>query len=575
MYVYKRLFILVLLGLIIFISGCNQNLTIDQSELVAIVGDSLTLEVQGAKPDQLDWSSSDTTVATVDQQGKVIAVGPGSAVITVTAGEETAVCNIAVSEPDYVIQLIPDTISLEPSTTAQIQLEMEPVTGYETILWESDSTSIANVDQTGKVTGVAPGLATVSVSVGSKKASCQISVFGITPRSLVLKKGETRQLQFAPLSEGESVVWTSSEPDVVSIDQTGNVSAVGQGEASITARMGDKYYTCQVRVQPPDLLQNVKELAIMVDADTPSISPDGSMYVTRSLGMWVATATLSDFEGNDYPLPGSGASPASWRGKRLVYHNLEIRPDDEGNVSTVLEDAIYLYNTQGRTYTKIPVQLFDSPTRGQPVLSDENTISVIFHNGLWRYDLDQQSWTHASEFQAEIMGNWDWPAIVWSPDYSKAVWLEGSRDSEFISMTLLDTETGSRKVIYQQHNIELTPEAIMSKLQPIIHIAWADDGRKLAVTGGSEDNILILTSEGEVMETLEKDDYISSLTWVPGQDKITYAAINSFFVMDITKDKVWESDADIFHHTWLEDGHLASLSETKIIIYEIDWQQLK
>ena len=82
------------------------GVTLNKTTLPLTVGDTETLTATVAPTDAsnkaVTWKSSKESVATVDADGKVTAVGAGTATITVTttAGEKTATCKVTVTEPD-------------------------------------------------------------------------------------------------------------------------------------------------------------------------------------------------------------------------------------------------------------------------------------------------------------------------------------------------------------------------------------------------------------------------------------------------------------------------------------------
>ena len=83
------------------IAPMTTKITLSSAQENIYVGDSLTLKATVEPTDSLDavtWSSSDNTVATVDANGKVTAIGAGKATITATAGNQTATCEVTVYE---------------------------------------------------------------------------------------------------------------------------------------------------------------------------------------------------------------------------------------------------------------------------------------------------------------------------------------------------------------------------------------------------------------------------------------------------------------------------------------------
>lgn len=133
---------------------------------------------------ELTWSSSDETVATVDQAGLVSALAPGTATITAAAGGGQSVsCTVTcawgeagAAEPQE--QQAPTGPALSASSMtlsgegASKQLK---VTGTEsTVTWTSDAPEVASVGQDGTVTAAGKGVATVTAEVDGQTLSCDI-----------------------------------------------------------------------------------------------------------------------------------------------------------------------------------------------------------------------------------------------------------------------------------------------------------------------------------------------------------------------------------------------------------------
>ena len=127
--------------------------------------------------------------------------------------------------------------------------------------WSSDKTSVATVDATGNVTAVAAGEATITAKAGDKTATCTVTVTAATvavtsvaldKTELVLIVGDAAvQLKATVLPEDatdKTVTWSSDKTSVATVDATGNVTAVAAGEATITAKAGDKTATCKITV---------------------------------------------------------------------------------------------------------------------------------------------------------------------------------------------------------------------------------------------------------------------------------------------------------------------------------------
>lgn len=136
------------------------------------------------------------------------------------------------------------------------------------ITWSSGNTAIASVNETGLVTALSPGTTTVVVTAedGGFRAECNViinarpvPVTGVTlnEATLGLTVGETETLTATVTPEdatNNEITWTSSKPEVATVDEDGKVTAVAEGTATITVTTddGDKTATCEVTVTAGD-----------------------------------------------------------------------------------------------------------------------------------------------------------------------------------------------------------------------------------------------------------------------------------------------------------------------------------
>lgn len=166
--------------------------------------------------------------------------------------KDVAVEKVTISETSLAIKT-----GEEATLTATVLPENATNT---TLVWASGNPSVASVAD-GVVRGLAEGTSTITVSTedGSKSASCLVSVsdyhaesVSITPDGdSNLKKGESLQLSATVLPDNavnKNVVWSSSTPEVASVDQTGKVTALSGGETTITVSTVDGNKTASVKV---------------------------------------------------------------------------------------------------------------------------------------------------------------------------------------------------------------------------------------------------------------------------------------------------------------------------------------
>ena len=154
------------------------------------LGETLQLSVEALDENgqavagvEFSWESSNTSVATVDATGLVTAVAEGTATITASAGDVQATVEITVvsaMQPVVSVEVSPSAETIAIGTTRQLSAEAfdengQAVAGAE-FSWESNNTSVATVDASGLVTGVAEGTATITASAGSVQGRAHIAV---------------------------------------------------------------------------------------------------------------------------------------------------------------------------------------------------------------------------------------------------------------------------------------------------------------------------------------------------------------------------------------------------------------
>ena len=141
-----------------------------------------------ASDKRIKWTSSSESVATVSENGEVVAHNPGQTVVTAKAlgaKEGTVVlagCIVTVTAPPVPVELV--TISplgrtLKIGDTFQFTAEILPKNAsYKGVTWKSDDEKVATVDANGKVTAVEVGFATITVTTddGLKTAEATVSV---------------------------------------------------------------------------------------------------------------------------------------------------------------------------------------------------------------------------------------------------------------------------------------------------------------------------------------------------------------------------------------------------------------
>ena len=227
------------------------------------------------------WSSSDTSVATVSSQGLVTAVDNGNARIMARSGTASASVPVTVMQSAGSVVIEPSSATLMSfSETVQLSATVldgngQPVADAA-VTWSSSDASVATVSNQGLVTAVGNGDARITARSGTASASVPVTVMQsagsivIEPSSVSLMSlGETVQLTAVVLDGNEqpvadaAVTWSSSDTSVATVSNQGLVTAVGNGEARITARSG----TASASV-PVTVMQSDRDVLVAIYNDT-------------------------------------------------------------------------------------------------------------------------------------------------------------------------------------------------------------------------------------------------------------------------------------------------------------------
>ena len=275
------------------ISINKTSATINNGETLQLTA---TVSPSNASNKSVTWTSSNTSVATVNSNGLVTAKGRGSATITATTTDGTnlsASCAITVCQLATGISMSQTTASIVVDKTLQLTATVSPSNANNTaVSWTSSNTTIATVSSTGLVTAKAVGNATITATTadGSNlSASCQVTVTPQLATSITLNKtsatlnnGETVQLSATVTpsnASNKSVTWTSSNASVATVNSNGLVTAKGRGTASITATTADGSNlsaSCAITV-------NQLATGITLNKTTASVVVDKTLQLTATV----------------------------------------------------------------------------------------------------------------------------------------------------------------------------------------------------------------------------------------------------------------------------------------------------
>jgi len=150
------------------------------------------------------WSSSDPSIAPVDQSGLARAVAIGTATITASAAGASDGAQITVRQDVVSVAVTPRTVSLAVGDTVRLSAEARDANGNAVsegaFLWGSDRADVATVDSTGLVRALGAGEATIAATSEAVAGSATVTVASPTiPPNFVVDEATSHSLQFAGL----------------------------------------------------------------------------------------------------------------------------------------------------------------------------------------------------------------------------------------------------------------------------------------------------------------------------------------------------------------------------------------
>jgi uncharacterized protein YjdB len=298
-----------------FTASCSLSVTPAIIRVTGIRLNKRSLNIEAGKTETLvetimpfdasdkgvEWVSDNPSVAQVTQNSRVAAIAPGTATITAKTHDNgfAAACIVTVTIAKIRVtglSLNKNKLSLEIGTTETLLQTIAPYDASDTsVEWESDDTTVASVSQSGTISAIALGSATITAisTDGGYIATCSltVTVARIRPTSISLNKnalsleaGKTETLHetIRPFeADNKSVEWTSDNPGVANVSQNGLVAALALGRATITARTNDEGHTatCTVTVTAPI----IRTTGISLNKNSMSIEAGGTETLTETV----------------------------------------------------------------------------------------------------------------------------------------------------------------------------------------------------------------------------------------------------------------------------------------------------
>ena len=265
------------------------------------------------------WKSSSTAVATVDINGIVTAVAPGTSTISASIGGVTGSTTLTVNAPTISsISITPVDLTLAIGINQQFTATATYSDGSTQdlasgVTWSSSSSSVVSINGSGVATTAGAGQTTITATVGSLSDTTTLTVvpahlisIDVEPKAVAIALGTEQQFSaVGTFDDGStqlltSVTWTSSLPGTATINLSGLATAVGTGSSTISAISGSVTGTASLSVSSAALVSI-------------AVTPANSSMAVGTTKQFTATGTFSDSSTQDLTLSvlWGSSSPAT------------------------------------------------------------------------------------------------------------------------------------------------------------------------------------------------------------------------------------------------------------------------
>lgn len=322
-----------------YLSDETPTVSLDKTSLTVELGETEKIVATANGP--VTWTSDNTAVASVDNDGTVHGVSVGDATITASNGEATATCEVHVVKTPKV-SLDKANLTVELNDTGTIT-----ATTNGPLTWESSNPSVASISISGEnnkvatISGLSVGTSTITARNESASATCLVTVkktptISLNKTQLSLVMGESETL--IATANGD-VTWSSNNTAVASVDNNGKVVAIVKGTATITAKNGGAIATCLVTVTANYKLDSI----VINDGQLPETVPFKSEFNTTSVNV---TANYT----NNHASESKVATLSSLDTNSIGPHTLTASYTEDG-VTQVATASIFVSNV-GATRTE-------------------------------------------------------------------------------------------------------------------------------------------------------------------------------------------------------------------------------
>ncbi len=392
---------------------CNLEVTksvtgvkLDKSTHEMYVGETFrityTISPAGASNAQVVWSSSNSSVASVDQSGLVTAKGVGTTVIMVKTkdGGYTALCTVNVGRTATAIKLDVTSLVLNAGEYYYLEATLTPAdTTEKTIMYESSDTKVAVVSKKGKVTAKSSGACVIMAKTRSgSMAYCAVTVMqGVTglelsDNILEIAVGEEYEMDVniqPKTATNKNVKWTSSNEEVFTVDEEGEILGVGGGVAVLTCTSEEGSF--------------MDFCVVTVIEEVTTVQLDKNFYKLGLNASYQLIATVSGEKASNKEVSWSSSDEdvvsvddnGRIRGLQLGYATITCEATDGSGAFDICEvrvcrlvteiqlDVSYITLVQGKSYEVQATVGPEDATYQEPIWTSDNTdIAIVSPKGV-------------------------------------------------------------------------------------------------------------------------------------------------------------------------------------------------